>query len=101
MPHLASDPFWQSPRSKQAVPAAVTIDPGAIRAGVFVFTGYYLGAKVGLNKQRRGRRRWGSHSHGHHRSAQKRDGRKKLTREQFGQVGTISTPDNNSVRNSS
>ena len=101
MPHLASDPFWQSPRSKQAVLAAVTIDPGAISAGVFVFTGYYLGAKVGLNKQRRGRRRWGSRSHGNRRSTQKRDGQKKLTRRHNFESGTTSTPNNNSVRNSS
>jgi len=48
MPHQGSDPFWQSPRSQQAVAMPVTIEAGAIRAGVLVFIGYYLGAKVGL-----------------------------------------------------
>jgi two-component system, LuxR family, sensor kinase FixL len=48
MPHQASDPFWQSPRSQQAVAMPVTIEAGAIRAGVLVFIGYYLGAKIGL-----------------------------------------------------
>jgi PAS domain S-box-containing protein len=48
MPHQASDPFWPSPRSRQAVSAPVAIEPGAIRAGVLVFIGYYFGAKVGF-----------------------------------------------------
>ena len=38
MPRQASDPVWQSPRSQQA----------AIRAGILVFVGYYLGARVGF-----------------------------------------------------
>jgi len=47
MPHQASDSFWQSRRLEQAVFMPV-VEPGAIRAAVFVFIGYYLGAKVGF-----------------------------------------------------
>ena len=46
--HQASDPFWQSPRSQQAVATPGTIGAGTVRAGVLVFIGYFLGAKVGL-----------------------------------------------------
>src|SRR5262245_49864523 len=48
MPHQASDPFWQNPRSQQAVSAPVATEAGAIRAGVLVFIGYYLGARIGF-----------------------------------------------------
>src|SRR5262249_3225796 len=48
MPHQASDPFWQNPRSQQAVSAPVATEGGAICAGVLVFIGYYLGARVGF-----------------------------------------------------
>ncbi len=48
MAHLASDPFWQGSPSRQAESTPVAIDGGAIRAGVLVFIGYYLGAKIGF-----------------------------------------------------
>jgi PAS domain S-box-containing protein len=48
MPHQASDLFWQSPRSQQAVSASARIERGAVRAAAWVFVGYYLGARVGF-----------------------------------------------------
>jgi two-component system, LuxR family, sensor kinase FixL len=46
MPHQASDSFWPGARSRQTVHVAV--EPGTIRAGVLVFVGYYLGARIGF-----------------------------------------------------
>jgi two-component system sensor kinase FixL len=48
MPHQASDLFWQSPRSQQAVSASARIERGAVRAAAWVFVGYYLGARIGF-----------------------------------------------------
>jgi two-component system sensor kinase FixL len=48
MPHQASDLFWQSPRSQQAVSAPARIELGAVRAAAWVFVGYYLGARIGF-----------------------------------------------------
>ena len=48
MPHQASDLFWQSPRSQQAVSAPARIERGAVRAAAWVFVGYYLGARIGF-----------------------------------------------------
>jgi two-component system, LuxR family, sensor kinase FixL len=48
MPHQASDLFWQSPRSQQALSTPLTIEPRAIYAGLLVFVGYYLGVQVGF-----------------------------------------------------
>src|SRR5215475_15450057 len=48
MPHQTSDPFWQSPPSQQAVSRSPAVGSSAIRAGVLVFVGYYLGARVGI-----------------------------------------------------
>jgi len=49
MLRLASDPFWRSLRSQQRTTRAVSFETGImIRAGILVFIGYYLGAKVGL-----------------------------------------------------
>jgi PAS domain S-box-containing protein len=48
MAHQASDRFWKNLRSQHAVVAAAEIEPTTIRAAVFVFIGYYLGAKIGL-----------------------------------------------------
>src|SRR5262249_43444623 len=49
MSHQASsDPFWQSPPSQQTGSTSATTGPSAIRVGVLVFIGYYLGARVGF-----------------------------------------------------
>jgi PAS domain S-box-containing protein len=48
MRHQASHPFWQSWRSQEAATSSVAIDRRAIRAGLLVFAGYYIGARVGF-----------------------------------------------------
>jgi two-component system sensor kinase FixL len=48
MPYQTSDSFWPSMRPQQAASRHVAIEPGAIRAGLLVFAGYYLGARIGF-----------------------------------------------------
>jgi PAS domain S-box-containing protein len=48
MAHLVSDRFLEKLRPQQAAHTPVSIGMGAIRGGLFVFIGYYLGAKLGL-----------------------------------------------------
>jgi PAS domain S-box-containing protein len=48
MPRQASDTFWQGPRSQESNSTRMTIEPGTIRAGLLVFVGYYVGARIGF-----------------------------------------------------
>jgi PAS domain S-box-containing protein len=48
MPHQASNSFWQSRRLQRAAFAPLATEAGAIRAGILVFVGYYLGARIGF-----------------------------------------------------